>query len=422
MASLARSSTIYIGAAALNAAVPFVVLAVLARWLGPAQFGVVGNYLALVNIAVVLAGLSVHGAISVIHFKQHPDDVPAHVRGALRLLLLTGLPLVLLLLVLGPTIERSIAIPARWAWTISVVAAGQFVVTLGLTVFQTREQPMRYGALQVSLTLGWGLLSLAFVGLLGMGWEGRAAAQLAAVVVVALVAIAWLQRDGLLAAASNASHVRTLLRFGLPLVPHSLAGALMAGADRLVLTGAADAEATGQYFAAYQICALLTVGAAAVNQAWVPWLYRRLADLTEANALSVVRITYLVYAVLLAGAGLLVLCAPLLIPLIAGPRYGAAVPLLSWLAPAAALSGMYYFVTNYLFFAGKTGTLSIITVTSSLLQLALMAVWVPRWGAQGAACAVLCTSLAYWLATWAAAQRITPLPWAAGLGLGTRSA
>mgnify|MGYP006915286945 CR=1 FL=1 len=68
------------------------------------------------------------------------------------------------------------------------------------------------------------------------------------------------QRDGLLAAASNASHVRTLLRFGLPLVPHSLAGALMAGADRLVLTGAADAEATGEYFAAYQICAPMPIG------------------------------------------------------------------------------------------------------------------------------------------------------------------
>lgn len=397
--------------AAINATVPFIVLPLLARWLGPADFGVVGSYLALINLCTVLAGLGTHGVISVVHFKQDPRAVPAHIVAALRLLLASALPLIALLWVFGAPLERATSVPATWIWTAGLAATGQFVVALALAVLQARGQALQFCALQVSLTLGWGVLSLLLIGAVGLGWTGRALGQLAAVAAAAALALWWLGRDGGLRPVGGPAPLAVLLRFGVPLLPHSLAAVAMASADRLLLSGQSGVEASGQYFAAFQIAAVLTVAAAAVNQAWVPWLYSRLAQPDEGKARAVVRATYVIFGLLLGGAALMALSASWLVPLIAGAQYQAAAELLPWLAPAAALSGMYYFVTNYLFYAGRTGLLSGITVGCSLVQLALMLWLIPRWEAQGAAAAVLATAALYWLAVWAAAQHAWPMPW-----------
>jgi hypothetical protein len=55
--------------------------------------------------------------------------------------------------------------------------------------------------------------------------------------------------------------------------------------------------------------------------------------------------------------------------------------------------------------------LSAITVSCSLLQILLMAWLAPRHGTQGVAMAVFAAALVYWLATWAAAQAVFPMPW-----------
>jgi O-antigen/teichoic acid export membrane protein len=406
-----RATLIYLAAAATSAAVPFVVLPILARWLGPTDFGIVGNYLALVNVAVVLAGLSVHGIVSVVHFRDGGNAVPAYLRGAMRLLLLTTVPLLVVLLTLARWLEQATSIPSLWLWSILAVAAGQFVVSLGLAVFQAREQAIRYGTMQIGLAVGWGALTLALTGGAGLGWESRAIAQIVAVWLACVVAVSLLAREGLVRRSGPSVDVAVLLRFGLPLVPHSLAATLMSSADRLVLTSAGGADIAGQYFAAFQVAAVLTVGAAAVNQAWVPWLYRRLASPSRQGQREVVRLTYLANLLLLGGAAVLATTSAWLLPWIAGPAYQPAGPLLRWLAPAAAFSGMYYFVTNYLFYAGRTGLLSMITVCCAALQLALIAWLVPIWGAEGAAVSVLIGSISYWIAVWIAAQHVIPMPW-----------
>jgi O-antigen/teichoic acid export membrane protein len=411
MANLTKSSLLYIGAAALSATVPFIVLPIIARWLGPAEFGIVGSYLAVVNICTVLAGLSVHGIISVVHFRQSPTEVPSYVNGALRVLLLTLGPLISLLILLGPLLELYIGVPAKWLWTAGAVGGFQFIVSLALAVFQTLQQPIRYGVLQVGLALGWGVFSLLLIGVWHFDWSGRAVGQLIAIFITALVALIFLYREGMLTTIDRPAPLRTLMRFGLPLLPHSLAATFMGVVDRLLLVNITNTEMAGQYFAAFQMASVLTVAAAAVNQAWVPWLYDRLSENKLSQRLEVVYTTYAIYALLLAAAALLVISASWLVPLVAGDRYISAIPLLRWLAPAAAFSGMYFFVTNYLFFTSRTELLAVITVFCSAIQLGLMIYFIPRWGAEGAGMAVFITAFIYWLCTWIAANCVVPMPW-----------
>jgi O-antigen/teichoic acid export membrane protein len=185
----------------------------------------------------------------------------------------------------------------------------------------------------------------------------------------------------------------------------------MASVDRLALTGAVGPTAVGQYFAAFQIASVLSMGSAALNQAWVPWLYERLARPEPEARVEVVRTTALIYGLLLLGALVLCLAAGPVVRTVAGPRFVAAMELLPLLAPAAALGGMYYFATGFLFYAGRTGLLSAITVGCAVLQVALTLSLVGRYAAHGVAVATLLTAFVYWLATAVAAGRTVPMPW-----------
>ena len=411
-ASLKGNSAVYVAAAALNATIPFLLLPLLTRWLGPAEFGLVGVFLALVNVATVLVGLSAHGLLSVTYFRHGVEQIPALVGACMRLLCITALPLVAAFVLFARPLQHVTGITVTWGWTIVVTAAAQFVVGIGLAVWQAREQAKRCAAVQVGYSASAAMLTVLLVGAAGWRWEGRVGAQVVAATAFALLTFALLRRDHLLRwRETGGAPLRAALRFGLPLVPHSLAAVVMISADRLALSGLGGPEAVGHYFAAFQIAAVLTVAAAAVNQAWVPWLYRRLASPTPQALRDVVRATYRLYGALLAAATVLSLAAPWLIYRIAGPGFDPAVNVLRWLAPAAALSGMYYFVTGYLFYAGRTGVLSAITVSCAGLQVGLILALVPHFGAEGAAAATLVSAFAYWLAIWWAASLAVPMPW-----------
>jgi O-antigen/teichoic acid export membrane protein len=408
---LTRDAIIYMGAAALNALAPFMLVPVLTRWLGPEGFGVVGGFMAMVNVGAVVVGLSTHGQISVAYFRDGAATLAGTVGAALAVMALTGLPLLVLLLSVGETIEVATGVTSGWLWTAWTSACGQFVVMVTLAVRQVRGEVWQYGTTQISYTLLWVTLTLLLVGFVGMGWQGRALGQAAAALVAIGACLVLLTRSGNLTWKIREWPLSSVLRFGLPLLPHSLAAIALSTVDRFALSSNAGVNATGQYFAAFQIAFVLTAAATALNQAWLPWMYARLARREAAAKGEIVRVTYLMYGFLLGAALLMVLGKTPLVHAVAGAQFVSSANLLSYLAPAAAFGGMYFFVTGYLFYAGRTGLLSTITVTVAVVQLALIIWLVQEGGATGVAQAVLFSSVLYWAITAIAANRVIPMPW-----------
>ena len=74
---------IYAGANALSAGIPFLLLPVLTRALAPAEYGLVVDFFLLATLCTSLAGLGVHGAVSVKWFDRSGRDFPQLVGNAL---------------------------------------------------------------------------------------------------------------------------------------------------------------------------------------------------------------------------------------------------------------------------------------------------------------------------------------------------
>ncbi len=408
---LIGDASVYIGATIINAAIPFLLLPFLTRWLNPQQFGIVALFLAQVNILQVIVGLGAHGLVGVVYYRDGAKAMPPQVGVALGIIGVGAAVSLVAIGLFGGALEPLTGISRSWLWAVVLASSGQCVIAVAFSVFQTLRQPYRFAAVQLGFGLILAVSSIVLIGLFGYEWEGRALGQALAAGVVATTVLVVLTATGSIDWNMTAWPIRKALQFSLPLLPHMLGGVAMTSVDRFALARAVDASAVGVYFIAMQISSILLVLGTALSQAWSPWLYEQLASDTPKARRQIVQATYGIFALLLFGGASLAILAPFMIPVVAGPGYGSAIAILEVLGPAYAFNGMYHFVTPILFYETRTATLSAITLTTAAFQTALSFALAFRYGVIGVAFATLLAFVLYFSLTWFFAARAHPLPW-----------
>jgi len=408
---LLRKSFIYLSASILNALIPFLLLPLIARALGPANYGVVGTYTALVTGAALFIGLNTQGILGPIYFKGDREEFAEALRACLVVLWITTPCVALAFFLGGRFVESFSGVSAGWQFTVVGAAAGNFALSVALAVCQVRGMAMRFGLLQIAYSVvNIGLACGLILGL-HWGWQGRALSQLCASLGVGFGGMVAFGNEYGLLKRPSVKMIREALRFGIPLVPHILATILRNSFDRIFIAAAAGTIAAGKYFIAYQIATVLTLVCSAVNQAWSPWLFQKLSTGKPEDRAEIKRVTYIVLAFFCLATVLLMTIGPYLVSVLAGGRFGNAGDLIVILAPASGLNGAYYLFTNYIFYSQRTEWLAIITVATAAIQTALTVAFVRGFGAAGAAYASLFGGIIYFSATWIAAERLVPMGW-----------
>lgn len=406
-----RRAGIYVASALTSALIPFLLLPVLARALGPEGYGLVGAFTGLVAIAAVLVGSSTHGVLTTTYFRVAQEQHRRYLVACLWVAAGTAPTLWLVAFAAGPWLERLTGIGAAWLWALIGAATGQFFLSVSLAVCQVKGQALLYAGLQIAnsaLNLG---ITIVLVLAFARGWEGRAIAQCVATLGVGLFGLWLVNRGDRLPVHTDRRTLSKVLRFGVPLVPHSLAAALMGSIDRLILITLIGAATAGQYFAAFQVASVISLTSSAINQAMAPWLFRSLAQPGPNMPARIVRVSYGVLALLVVqGIVLAVLAGPVMF-VAGGAEFAEAVPLVRILAVAMTLNGAYYLFTNYIFYAHRTHLLSMVTVSVSVFQVIAVLTLTRLFGATGAAWATVATNLLFAGGVWAVAARLVPMPW-----------
>ena len=385
---LAGDAAIYVVAATVNAAIPFLLLPLIARWLGPSDFGVIGSFVAIVNVLILLVGLNAYGFVSVGYFRDGAHQLPRLVGAAVTVILFASAAIGSFGWFAADAIERISQIDKSWLWTLLAAAAGQALIAVGLAVAQVIRKPLIYGVLQISYGMLLGLLALILVGGFSMSWPGRALAQAIAALVVAIGGLIWLGRTGRITPVVKDETLKRVLLFGVPLLPHSLAAVAMGSMDRLALGNNFPPEVVGHYFLALQLASAIIAFAAAVNQAWVPWLYERLTKNDEISWIEISRTVRSGCILLVLGVASMAILATPLVLLVGGEAYLPGTATLRILACYAGFQAWYTIMSAFLFYFDRIKVLSTLTVLTAILQGALIAVLVP-WGSKGIGAALL---------------------------------
>jgi O-antigen/teichoic acid export membrane protein len=408
---LLRRSGIYLIATIINASIPFLLLPVLARALGPTNYGVVGSLTALVNMAVVVVGLSAHGVLTPLYFQEDRQTFANSITACFVVLAATTPCLELIILLFGPTLERLTGVTQNWQWIITASAVGQFGMAIALAVYRVQGQAVRFAAIQIGNTaLNIGISVILVVGF-KWGWEGRALAMLIANLGVGIAGVALLSREWDIFELPRWQNIKRAVRFGGPLVPHLLATIIRNSLDRLIIGAMVGLAQAGKYFVAFQIANILTLLCGAINQAWAPWLFRKLSGGKSEDRREIVRVTYCVLALYVAAAIGMMITGPLLMPFFIGDKFGDAGDLLIVLAPSAAFNGGYFLFTNYIFYVQKTEWLAGISIGMAFVQAAITLPFVHFFGVWGAAFATLLGGALFMGSVWAAAEHLVPMGW-----------
>jgi O-antigen/teichoic acid export membrane protein len=275
------------------------------------------------------------------------------------------------------------------AGVLLLVSQAWFELNLGLAA--TQLQTVRYGQLVTVRAV----MALALGGWLATRGFGAYAPVLGLLAgqVVATLTVGLAPWRGVRPTWPATTVLRTQLSYGLPLTVTSVLSALVAGADRLLITGFLGAPAVALYAVGYDL-SQQSIGLllAVVNTAAYPLAVHALErDGVEAARRQLNENGALVFSIALAAAAGLVVLAPVVIDVIVGPelRDGARL-VLPWIAVGGAIGGIKSFHLDIAFHLSRFSRgLLAASATAAAGNILLNLLLIPRFGIVGAAWASL---------------------------------
>lgn len=409
--SFLKNSLIYAGTEVINKAVPFLLLPVMTHYLTPSDYGIVATYGAFIAILAVFIHLSMAGAVQVNFFKLSNDQLKTYIFNVFIILGITTSIALLFILLFHLPLSEKLDVSSFWLFLGVLMVFMQLPTLINLVLWQVEQHAKPYGTYQILQMLTNTSIGLILIVGLGMDWEGQLIAQAVSTILFGFLSLIFIYKRSYLTFDYNASYIKDALKFGGPLIPHSLSGWLKTGVDRIFLTTIVGTSATGFYSIGYQFGMIIGILAVAFNQAYSPYLYKKLENIGEKEKRTLVKQTYLYFFTILLFASILSYIAPWVINTFLDERYGKSIPFIPWIAFSFAFGGMYFMVVNYILYMKKTFSLSIVTFTTSLIHIALSYLLINTNGEIGAAQATLISSSIMFIGVWILSNKVYKMPW-----------
>jgi len=287
----------------------------------------------------------------------------------------------------------------------SAVLISATVVPLGVLRAQDRLRDFMRVSL-VGPTISIPLTVVAVVGL-DLGARGWLAANLIgslATLPVAACALRehWTRR-------LSRRHLRSLVAWIVPFVPHGIAHWTLAASDRVILAAYVSLTDLGVYNVGYQLALSLALLYAALNNVFSTDYGRAINDAVERSRLPRL-VTYQVLVT--AGLGLVVaLLAPPAIAVLLPDQFEAAGKVVPWVALGYVFYGLYYVPMNRIvILRGDVGRVWVPTSIAAVANVGLNLAFVPSGGILAAAMSTAGSYLVLLVVMSLYSKRYHPMP------------
>jgi O-antigen/teichoic acid export membrane protein len=392
-------------------------LPVLTRYLTPTDYGLVATSVVLVQVAVTVIGLNTSGLIIQSQFTDDFETRKSLLSTNVLVASMLAVALVIVTTASGGLVERFTEFPANWTPLLIAVAFGLVVQQFYLAILQSRNEAKSFVGIQILGNFLNLSMAVALVVGVGMDWRGRIVATVFAGGVVAAICLHGLiVRLGLLRGVLDAAALKSILHFGVPLIPHVAGGFAMTMGPRLYLNNMAAVADTGLFGVAYNLASPIALVVGAANQAYLPALFSKLAGVQTAARVRLARILVIGAITMPVLAVVYAMGARWILPWMVGPRFLGVADYMVWLALAFAMQGVYFVFANFVVFSRKTPLLSWRgDFAGGLAVLVGCPVLINLNGPVGAAQATLLGFSVSCLGAFIASRKAFPMPWAEAL-------
>jgi O-antigen/teichoic acid export membrane protein len=380
-----KHSIVYGGGAVLRNAVALLLLPLYATFLTKAEFGVLGLLEATARILIVVLQMGMGSAYILAAMHEETADRQTTVSTAFSFLTISSLIVAAVLVLLSRPLSAVLLGKAEYQALLTLILASVFFQTLRtvpLAKLRVEKRSKLYSVLVALTGVLLGMFCVAALALLRKGLVGAVAANALAAAVTGALCVATMKKD--LVRRFSKACLKTMLKFGLPLVPAALAGTALMAADRYFIQHYRTLDEVGLYELGYRFGMVMGLAVAAVQMAWPPVMYAA-AKRDNAREFYALFLTYFFFGLCFVGLGL-VLFSP---DIIHAMGWGGAARVVPWIVASYVFWGIQAVTNVGVSLKKKTHHLAIVTVAAAVFNLLLNRLLIPTHGITGAAAATL---------------------------------
>lgn len=412
---LLKSTATYAISDGISKGLSFITLPFVSYYLIPSELGIAANFDVLQSILSLLAWMAVVNALPYFYYDRDKKQFAQLVSSLLFLVISTCIIFAGVILACHGIIAQYIHLSLSLQLLTVVNVVTFSTTTLSFVLYRIEEAPKKFMVLQISQTVVNVTLLILFVIVMEWSAVGKILTSVCTFFTFSIVHIVLLYKRGFLTKRISFSAIKELLHFGVPLIPHSLSFWLKGGMDKVLLTTYCGLAVNGLYSMALSFGACYSLFYTAFKGAYVPYLQKRLSNITENNELqekkAIVKQSYKIiigffclYFVIVGGCWIA-------IHYLLSDKYQPSFEFIPFIILSSTIYSIYGIVIEFPYTIKKTFGLGIVTFTGSVVQLGLTFILIREFGADGIKASLVMGSLLIAFGVWWYSNKVYPMPW-----------
>lgn len=412
---LVKETFIYTATDMVGKAMSFILLPIVSFYMPPDELGLATNFTVLTNLIVLLAGLALVNSLPYFYYEQKREEVVLMVSNLLLLCFSLCILIVGLISVFSGLVEKFLQLDLQIQLISIFFVLGSLVTQTNFLLLRLENKAKSFAFIQIFQIVLHAAVVVLFVIVLRQGGIGKIYAEVLVYVIMGLFSFILLAKRGYLRLHLDINWMKKLLKYGIPLLPHSISFWLKGGVDKVFITTYCGLASNGLYSMALSISSLYTMLVNSFFNAYTPYLQKRLTQVEEINESiekkKIVKQTYLLLLLFFIVGVLAVGGAWIIINFLIDKKYLDSFSYIPLIILANFIYTFYTFTIQYIYKAKKTLVMGIITFTGSAIQMLLSYWFIRLFGVMGAAYSLLVGNTLITIGISWYSNYVYPMPW-----------
>lgn len=363
----------------INRGFTFLLLLILANYIAPAEYGYLSLFATIVMLVGYFIAMSTEGYMSVSYFRDGQKGVTNTVSSIFATTVGMTCVFFCILLLGGDKLSILLEMPLPLLFLSIAICFFTVFTNINLDYFRLQERVKIYGIFSCGNALFNFILSIILVKSLSYGWQGRVYAQTFCFAIFGIIGICYFIKLGHVH-KPNWNYWKSMLVWGLPIIPHHATIFLRQGCDRYIINHFHSIDEVGLFSFALNLANIIIMIGTGFNQSNSVDIFKTLGskDLDSEQKKEILNKQRRQIILIYLGATIAVVLGCCFFVPILLPKYVGSIKYFIVLSAFGFLQCVYFLYTNFLFFYKKTRNLMYITFGTSVIHL-LLSLWLTRY-------------------------------------------
>lgn len=380
-----RNAIMYFFAIGLNRGMSFLLIPLLTNILNTEEYGIISIAAVIIGLLKNVIGFNPSLFLIVNFYKTKKEDLTEYLSNIFLIIIVSSFFIFAGYYAIGLGFGFFINQTTLFLIVIFITALFMVIETAILTLIQMEKKGKTFFLFSLISAFLQLFFVFALVVLWKGNWKGKLIGDLLAELIVCIILLTYLRKKYPITCRFSLIKTKQLLSFSLPLLPHSICLWGMNFIDRFFIEKIVGIESVGVYSAAYNFGLGLMLIYDALQRTWQPFFFEALEKNDAIEKQKIIKWTWLYYFFAIGLFFSSTLVAYLISPFFFGKDFVSAFQYIPLIFLGYTFQGMYRIVAGYMYYLNKNMLLTLVTLSSAIVNIFLNYFLITKNGAIGAA-------------------------------------